>query len=340
MALPESAEEFRRGPQITLTFEASPEQNALMRRWSDAIPTLYFLDICVANITKRPRKEVEGDARKAALFDRLKELDKQQNSFSYLLALVEKVSDSRGELADAELEEQIRRDAAALRAFFVNARVVEQDEFLAGYVRTLRRKPHELSQDAYIQFLQAANDRFVLGNPVARPLRLQKAEEILKVADALSIARQHPVVLVTIGCLYGNASARKVMKFKAGAARFDAENALADIMIISRFLPLKLEFEQLGREGKVGFLRSHFLTDDDGLTNIMRCFEGEAVKSESQGDVHRTHIRVTVNLESLFPELPPVIEGESEQTQGTGKSVLSEAEKLRELLGSGPIKLS
>ncbi len=332
MASPGSGEEFRCGPQIKLTFESSPELNALMRRWSDEIPTLYFVDICVANVTKRSRKAVEGDARKAALFDRFKELDKRQNSFSYLLALTEKVSDSRGDLADAELEEQILRDVAALRAFFVNARIVESDAFLVGYVRALRRTPHELSQHAYIQFLRAANDRFVLGNSVARPLRLQKAEEILKEADALSIARRHPVVLVTLGCLYGNPSARKVMKFKADAARFDAENALADIMIISRFLPRKLEIEQLGREGKASFLRSHFITDDDGLASILRCFEGEAVRSESKGDVHQTQTSVTVNFGLLFPELRPSTGGESDQTEGPAQSVLSEPEKLCELL--------
>lgn len=332
MALPESGEEFRRGPQITLTFEANPELNALMRRWSDEIPTLYFVDICAANLTKRSRKAVEGDARKAALFDRLKELDKQQNSFSYLLALAEKVNDPRGELADAELEEQILRDVAALRAFFANARVVEPDEFLVSYVRALRRTPHELSQDAYIQFLRVANDRFALGNPIARPLRLQKAEEILREADALSITRQHPVVLIMLGCLYGNSSARKVMKFKADAARFDAENTLADIMTISRFLPLKLEIEQLGREGRLSFLRSAFITDDDGLANILKCFAGETVRSESKGDVHQTQTRVTVNFGLLFPELPPSTGGVSDQTEGATQSALNEPEKLLELL--------
>ncbi|WP_454017726.1 hypothetical protein [Azospirillum sp. Marseille-Q6669] len=332
MALPESGEEFRRGSQITLTFEASAELNALMRRWSDEIPTLYFVDICVANITKRPRVAVEGNARKAALFDRLKELDKQQNSFSYLLALAEKVSDSRSKLSDAELEEQILLDVAALRAFFVNAHVVEPDEFLVSYARELRRTPHELSQHAYIQFLQVANDRFALGNPVARRLRFQKAEEILREADTLSIARRHPVVLVTLGCLYGNLFARKLMKFKADTALFDAENALADIMIISRFLPRKLEIEQLGREGKVNFLRSDFITDDSGLADILNCFVGEAVRSESKGDVHQTQISVTVNFELLFPELFSSTGEKTDQTEGTTQSRLSEPEKLLELL--------
>ena len=156
------------------------------------------------------------------------------------------------------------------------------EEFRRGPQIT-RGTPHELSQYAYIQFLRVVNDRFALGNPVGRPLRLQKAEEILREADALSIGRQHPVVLVTLRCLYGNSSARKVMKFKADPARFDAENALADIMIISRFLPRKLEIEQLGREGKASFLRTDFITDDDGLASILRCFEGEFCKIGFEG---------------------------------------------------------
>jgi hypothetical protein len=329
MASPGPGEEFRRGNQITLTFESSPELNAYLEKWSDEVPTLYFVDICVANVTKLSRNTVEGDARRTAWVNYLKRLDKPHNSFSYLLALAEKVNDSSGELSDAQLREQLLRDIAALRTFFVNAGVIELDEFLTGYAQEFRETPHELLQDAYIQFLRIANDRFALGNAVARPLRLRKAEEILKEADALSIGRQHPVVLVTLACLYGNTSARKVMKFKADAARFDAENALADIMIIARFLQRKLEIEQLGREGEVRFVRCIFLTDDDGLAGILRCFEGEAVRSEQKGDVHQTQTNVTVKFELLFPEMPALTGGESDKTEGSG---LSEPEKLIELL--------
>jgi hypothetical protein len=313
---------------MTMTFEATPEILAFMRRWSDEVPTLYFLDICVTNATKLSLQALEKDTRKGALVTRLKELDKPQNSFSYLLALAEKVSDARGELTDTELEDQVVADVAALRAFFAHARVVEPDEFLRGYVRALRRMPHELSHDAYIRFLRAANDQFTLANPAARPRRLQKAKEILTAADALSIGRQHPVVLVTLGCLYGNSAAKKLMKFKADGARFNAENALADIMIISRLIPRKLEIEQWGREGKASFLRSDFLTDDDGLAGILKCFEGESVRSECKGNVHQTEMRLTVHLEMLFPEIGTTRSG-AEKAEGSAQD---EFEQLRELL--------
>lgn len=327
-----SSQGFRRGPQITLTFRSSPELISFMQQWSNAVPTLYFMDICATNVTKLSPEAVKRDARKGALVDRLKQLDKPQNSFSYLLALAEKVNDSSGKLSDTELREQILLDVAALRAFFVNARVVEPDEFLVGYAQTLRGTPHELSQPAYIQFLKVANDQFALGNAVAQPLRLQKAEEILKEADALSIARQHPVVLLTLACLYGNVSAKKVMKFRADPGRFDAANALADIMVIGRFLPRKLEIEQLGREGKTSFVRSDFVTDDDGLAGILRCFEGEAVTSQQKGELHQTQTRVTIKFELLFPEMSLPLGGEGNKTEGATQPELSEAEKLIELL--------
>lgn len=332
MTSPGPGTEFRRGPQVSFTVEAILEFDAFVRQWSDAVPTLYFVDICVANAVKLSQDKLARDARKTSLIDRLRRLDKPQNSFSFLLALVEKVHDPRSRLSDAELREQIVGDVAALNAFFVHARVIEPDEFLILYAEALRGVPHELSQPAYAQFLRTANDRFALGNPVAKPRRLRTAEEILMAADALSVARQHPVVLVTLACLYGNASARKVMKFKADPEKFDVENALADIMVISRFLPRKLEIEQLGREGKLSFLRSDFLTDDDGLAGILRCFEGDAVSSEQQGDVHQTKTIVTVKIPFLFPELPTSDEADAREIQGMAAAKPSEAEQLSNLL--------
>lgn len=122
------------------------------------------------------------------------------------------------------------------------------------------------------------------------------------------------------------------MKFKKNAAIFDVENALSDIMIISRFIPQKLRIEQMGREGEVNFVRSGFITDDTGLTDILDCFAGESVRTESKGDMHRTHISVTVKFESLLPELFSHPEG-----SGAGivtQPALSEHEKLIQMLSS------
>lgn len=332
MATSEDGEIYRRGHELTVTFQARPEDLGFLRQWSDAVPTLYFLDICAASITKRAREAHERDAGKLALFDRLTAVDLPQNTFSYLLAFIEKVSDSRNSMTDAELEAQILGDMAALRAFFTKAHVAEPDIFFIKYLPELRSVPHELMQDAYLQFIRTLNDRLGLRNPVAKAHRLTTATEMLELADGLSIARCHPVVLVALGCLYENRAAKKVMKFKEDAALFNAENALSDIMTIVRFLPRKLEIEHVGRERQVGWARSSYITDDNGLSQILSCFKANAVRSDSFADVHRTLIHGTVDLDALLPELVSPTFEEIEGTGGGDATMVSERTQLIALL--------
>ncbi|ESZ66064.1 hypothetical protein X728_02480 [Mesorhizobium sp. L103C120A0] len=315
-----------------MTFASSPAIESWLQSWADDGPTLYFLDICAANVVKLTRESVEHDARKADLVNRLRRLDRPQNSFSYLLALIEKVNDPRSRMTDQELEAQICADVAAIRAFFSHARVIEQDDFLIGYARDLRGTPHELAQDAYLQFLRVINGRFKLGNPIAKSRRLQTAEAILKEADGLSIARSHPVVLVVLGSLYGNAAAKKVLKFKADVTRFEAENSLADIMVISRFLQRKLAIEQPNPEGQTTFAQCVVITDDTGLAGILGCFEGQAVQSEQSGSTHRTHITTSVRFDLLFPELPTQDSNAATRAASPARAILNEASRLRDLL--------
>ncbi len=86
MSKTETGERISRGQSITLTFDATPENVSWLKAWSDAVPTLHFLDICVASLTKPGSTAAVRDPRKAALLARLRELDRPYNSFSYLLA--------------------------------------------------------------------------------------------------------------------------------------------------------------------------------------------------------------------------------------------------------------
>lgn len=327
--------EFHRGPQITFQMELTPEQYAALQEWSASVPTLYFLDICVVNATKLSDAAIEKDARKEKCIAHLRGLDRPQHSFSYLCALIEKVSDSRGATSDVDLEKQVLGDVAALRMFFKNARVYEPDEFLISYLRELRGAPHELARPNYLVLLEAANNQFDLKNPVSPMLRFQRAEKILKQADALSIARQHPVVLVILACLYGNPSAKRLMKFKADPAKFSAENALADIMAISRFASLKLEIEHVGRQGG-SYLRSDFITDDDGLVGVLKCFEATAVKFQEKGDTYKTRLDVRVKLEQLLTDLAAKPLNEQRRAEGRLEQESDEYEQILNLLAQVP----
>ena len=295
--------EYHSAPQVSFQMEVTPEQHAMLRAWCEMVPTLHFLDICVVNATKHSDTAVEQNPRKAGWISQLRERDRPQHAFSYRLALIEKTSDLRSSLSDEALKEQISKDVTSLRLFFRNARVIEPDEFLFAYLENLRRVPLELSQPAYLDFLTTANNKFALREPVAPRNRFQTAKKIVFEADSLSISRQHPVVLIILACLYGNTSAKKVMKFKADADEFVPQNALSDIMVISRFLPLKMEIEDSARRGQAPYARTAFITDDSGLQGILRCFEPKLVRHSDKGDHQEIRTDVNVNLAELLSDL-------------------------------------
>lgn len=302
--------EFRRGEQLQLTMQLTCEQHAILAEWSASIPTLHFLDICVVGVTKLSEDLLIKNERKAKIVRNLRNLDRPQHAFSYLLALMEKVSDLRGILSDAELEVQLLGDLAALRGFFKHAQVYESDEFVTQYLQDLRRNPVELQRPKYLDFLEMVNNQLGLKDPISPKFRLQKAREILASADTLGVDRKHPVVILVLSCLYGNPAAKKLMKFKADPAKFNAENVLSDIMVITRFAQTKLQIEQLGREGGGRFLRADFVTDDAGLIGVINFFSPNSVKHEDLSDVRTTNYEFTVKLKLLLSEM-----GEDEYEQ-------------------------
>lgn len=297
-----NSQEFRRAEQFTLSVQLPPEQHDFLMEWAASVPTLYFLDICVAGATQLSQASLDKNVRKAAIVENLRALDSPQHAFSYLLALMEKVSDSRGIASDAQLERQILDDLAALRRFFKHARVYEPDEFVIQFLRELRRTAIESQRSSYLSFLETVNNKLELRNTVSPALRFQKAQEILALAHSLDIGQQHPVLILVLACLYGNSAAKDLMKFKANPAKFNAENVLADIMAIIRFAKFKLHIEHLGRQnGK--YLQSKFITDDDGLSGVIDCFQPDLVRLEETSDTYETIYTFTVQLKKLLTEI-------------------------------------
>lgn len=298
-----TVKEFVSEDSITLKMQLTPEQYNMMKEWSLSIPTLYMLDICVVSATKFTSASLENNPRKANLVNNLRELDRPNNCFSYLFALMEKVSDSRGIDTDEELEKKILSDLVSMRKFFTNAHVCEPDEFVLGFLKELRGNPIEEKRSDYLGFLRILNDKFKLSNPVSSKQRLKIAEKIIEQTNHFNFSRQHPVVAIGLACLYGNIAAKKLMKFKADPQNFDAENVLADIMLISRFANIKLEIEQLGRDGIGRYLRTDFITDDNGLIEIIKCFTPKVVKHTDKHDGRETQTTMTVNLKELLTDI-------------------------------------
>lgn len=266
------------------------------------IPTLYMLDICVVSATKLTNASLENNPRKTELVNYLRELDAPNSCFSYLFALMEKVSDSRGIDTEEKLEEKILSDLSSLRKFFKNAKVFESDEFVLKFLKELRGIPIENKRNEYLSFINDLNGIFNLSNPVSRKQRLNIAKKIIEHA-ALNIVRQHPIVVIGLACLYGNPAAKRLMKFSSDSKKFDPENVLADIMLINRFAGVKLEIEQMGRNGSGKYLRNYFITDDVGLIEILKCFTPNYVKHTDRHDGRETQTKMTVKLKDLLTEI-------------------------------------
>lgn len=295
--------EFTSSNSITLKMSLTPDQYKLLKEWSLSIPTLYILDICVVSATKLSATSLADNPRKADLISHLRELDRPNNCFSYLFALMEKVSDSRGIDTDQELENKILSDLSALRNFFTKARICEPDDFVLKFLQELRGNPIEENRVNYLGFLKALNDQFHLNNPISPNNRLKIAKKIIEQADHFNFSRQHPILAIGLACLYGNPAAKKLMKFKSNSQSFDAENALSDIMLITRFAGIKLEIEQMGRNGTGIYLRSNFITDDNGLVEIIKFFMPTIVKHIDSQDGRETHTTMTVKLKDLLTDI-------------------------------------
>lgn len=296
-------EEFSRPELIKLKMQATPEQVEILRELAANVPTLYFLDICVVGATKLSQDQLEKSERKAGIVEHLRFLDRPANGFSYLFALMEKVSDSRGTASDMELEERILRDLAALRAFFLYAHVYEPDYFVIQFLRELRRSAIERERPNYVKFLEAINDSFDIREPVGKPLRFEKAEKIVALAHSLDVYHQHPIVTIVLACLYGNRAAKKLLKLKADPTKFNAENILADVMAITRFAKQRLYIDKVSRSGGARYKNTSFITDDDGLIGIIGCFQPENMTVETTSEGSTTRYTLTVELQKLLTEI-------------------------------------
>ena len=91
------------------------------------------------------------------------------------------------------------------------------------------------------------------------------------------------------------------MKFKADPDKFDSENSLADVLLISRFAKIKLEIEHYGRNG-APYQRVHFITDDNGLSELVKNFKARSVKHKDNLNGRETQLTMTVELEKLLIE--------------------------------------
>lgn len=276
-----------------------------IKKWSDSIPTLYFLDICcISNVKDKDVyfNEPEKYKNKCDFLEKLSELDLSHNAISCLPALIEKVSDLFNDKSRGELKEEVERDINALNDFFKNAKVIEEIKFTEMYVDGMKNEHPESSGSDYHNFLEYVNSQ-KLGNTTSPANRLSVAKEIISKATELNVDKFSAVVITVIACVYGCIPAKKVMKFKDDPLKFNSSNALADIQTISRIGRLASEIESNHRLGNTKYVRTTFLTDDDNLKKLYDYFfVKDVAKSETESGVCH-NLKITIEGHLLFPDL-------------------------------------
>ncbi|WP_217565091.1 hypothetical protein [Vibrio cholerae] len=275
----------------------------LFNVWNDMIPTLYFLDICTISNIKKQLSDVNSVNGYLSPNDSLlKKIDISHNGISYLVALIEKVSDQNCASTVELLKEEAGRDIEAINSYFNNAKLYETFEFVEIFIENLFGKHIETLGEQYHKFLNKMNLKGIYNSP-PKNKRLDFVEELLIEADALNIDRTHPVVMATISCVYGCVSAKKVMKFKKKQESFNSSNALGDIMVLQRVGEFTHEIDALARTGKGLYYRTGFITDDRHLKEFYNFFfVNDVQKKELENSTVKKFTFSSKEI-CLFPEL-------------------------------------
>lgn len=283
--------------RMTMRFSNTTEgmkQLDLIRKWSEMVPEMIFLDLCtVSHIKDAEKSDQTSNPQIKETVRRLREIDKEKNKISYFLALMERASDQNKGLPADELVTQATRDFLVVKRFFQNAKMAESEEFIASYVVDLNGMHTEVAGNNYHSFLNFIN-AIKLYNPLAPKEKIHTAAKICDEAKRLSIDRQHPVVLTALACVYGCLPAKKVLKLSSNSEKFSASNALGDIQAIQRINLLASGLPPM---------RTRFITADSYLEDYCKFFELNAVDSTSTEEGMTTKYNISVKGELLFPDL-------------------------------------
>lgn len=325
--------------RFKLTLSNTPENLEFLdffKKWHDAIPTIYFMDICcISNIKKKDKylSEDNTDVSKFNFLKDLEEIDLSHNAISCLPSIIEKVSDFYNDKSTDELKEEIKRDINALNGFFKKARVIEVPEFIEMYVDAMKNQHPESSGKNYHDYLFFLNG-LGLANTLPAKKKIEFSQVILDKADELDIDKFSVIVVTAIACLYGCIPAKRVMKFKAKEEEFNSSNALADIQTVSRVGRLSHDMECQYHLGKAPYARSIFLTDDKYLKKLYDYFFVNNVLKENSPTGVNSRLKVTIEGKFLFPDLFKIDEsGELKEIGADEPETFSEYERLLIMMG-------
>ncbi|AXH54539.1 hypothetical protein [Pseudomonas amygdali] len=266
-------------------------------------PTLHFLDLCaISHIKTYLKKGQDPNAPIRESISELRKLDVAGDGISYLASLLEKTSDLNRSTSDEELVSEVEQDLASLQQFFKNSTVYEGGRVTPAQILDLKGEHPEELGPIYHQFLIFINS-LKLSDVPAADKRLEVVAQVSSKAQELGILKNHPLVIVSIACIYGFVPAAKVIKFKDNPAEFNASGALGDIQLIQRLANMANLVREVWRQHRKGYAHTNFFTDDRNLRLLLECFVVRDVSRSELENMMTTSYQMTTDFARLLPVL-------------------------------------
>lgn len=256
--------------------------------------TIYFLDKNVLQLihTLQEGKELTK-SNETKMNVRLKEIDKPENRVSLMLSIIE---GRKGRKETPEEKKQaILEEVSILKDFFKQAKTDINffEKNISSNAEILSGNHIELDEPLYIKYLEEFFElwkSYEENHAIPKTNRNALTDKLIKDAETRGIQIQHPVVVLTLGAVYGKAAALQILKPTEG----NPYNAYSDISILTR----------LGNH-KARFSKTHdcdLLTLDKGLLAWFEIFNiNEVSLTLNSINGERTSLEININ-ENFLPK--------------------------------------
>lgn len=206
--------------------------------------TIYFLDKNVLQLihTLQEGKKL-NKPNEIKMETRLKNIDKPENIVSLMLSIIEGKK-GRKETPE-EKQKAITEEVKILKGFFKQAKTDSNffEKDIQSNAEILSGNHIELDEPLYIKYLEiffGLWKSYEKSGAILQNNREEFTDILIGNAKTIGIQLQHPIVVLTLGAVYGRAASLQILKPKEGRLY----NAYSDISILTRLGNYKARFSK------------------------------------------------------------------------------------------------
>lgn len=263
--------------------------------------TVLVMDICTIGLIKERHKISSGkdENKKKRLKQLISYAKKDRYKFSFVLAIVEKATDTKHRLSRKEMIERFRRDHRYLVGIIGERNMAESQATLKRLISIIMDENYGLEERAelllneYLELLVFYNELGIKVDP-AKEDRLPLAKKITERASQLGIGAGHPVVAICVASVYGCADARLILKVNR-KGEFNPSNAYGDIQSFYRVAKarhmLNQHYHGMGLE---------FRTEDKALEKMHTYYKAILLREDAGVPIYGIP---TIYNDKMFPLL-------------------------------------